>query len=91
MARQPIFLERARYRRRRLGDAARLLPVLGAVLFAFPILWAGHRTVGGLVYIFGAWAVLILGTALISRRLGGRGPDDAPQGDDADRTGGGRG
>ena len=74
MARPPVFLERARYRRRRLGDAARLLPVLGAALFAFPLLWGAHRTVGGLAYVFGAWGVLILLAVLISRLLSRPGP-----------------
>lgn len=35
----PVFLERQSYRRRRLMDAARLLPLLGALLFAVPLLW----------------------------------------------------
>ncbi|WP_102107148.1 hypothetical protein [Oceaniglobus roseus] len=37
--REPVFLERQTYRRRRLMDAARVLPVLGAVLFMVPMLW----------------------------------------------------
>ena len=34
-----VFLERQSYRRRRLMDVARLLPILGAALFAVPLLW----------------------------------------------------
>lgn len=38
-AARSLFLERQTYRARRLGDAARLLPLLGVFLFAVPILW----------------------------------------------------
>lgn len=67
---QPIFLERESYRRRRLGDAARLLPIVGAVLFMLPILWAGTgATARGVIYLFVVWAILILVMAILSRRL----------------------
>lgn len=65
-----VFLERQTYRRRRLMDAARLMPVLGALLFAVPLLWpaAGDPggvdpmpTSGAILYIFAVWAMLILG------------------------------
>lgn len=37
--REPLFLARQTYRRRRVADAARLLPVLGgALLFMLPLL-----------------------------------------------------
>ena len=39
----PVFLERQSYRRRRLMDAARLLPLLGALLFAVPLLWPAPK------------------------------------------------
>ena len=39
--RRPLFLARAVYRRRRLRDAARLLPVLGFFLLMLPAF--GHR------------------------------------------------
>ena len=38
--RRPLFLARAPYRRRRLRDAARILPVLGLFLLLMPLLWA---------------------------------------------------
>lgn len=38
----PLFLARADYRRRRLRDAARLLPVVGALLMLLPLLWQGQ-------------------------------------------------
>jgi hypothetical protein len=60
---RPLFLARAPYRRRRLRDAARLLPVFGAVLLLLPLLWtAGARMSlrsGDLIYFFTIWLVLI--------------------------------
>ena len=65
------FVERRTYRRRRLMDIARLLPVLGAMLFAVPLLWPdadpypAPDSPGSLpmstavTYLFGVWAVLI--------------------------------
>jgi peptidoglycan/LPS O-acetylase OafA/YrhL len=71
----PLFLERDSYRRRRVADAARVLPVLGALLFLVPLLWAPGEThapdtaPGGL-YVFLVWGGLILAAFLLSRRLG---------------------
>jgi len=67
---KPLFLERATYRKRRMGDAARLLPVLGIVLLALPMLWSSQAGDGILTtrvmgYIFGVWIMLaVLGAAL---------------------------
>ena len=63
--RQPPFLARKTYRRRRMMDAARLLPLLGIFLFLLPILWQPRLTpepdtVHGVVYLFGAWTVLVI-------------------------------
>ncbi|WP_196222710.1 hypothetical protein [Pseudooceanicola algae] len=66
----PVFLARRSYRQRRLGDAARLLPVLGIIfLVGVPLLWpqgaaAGLPTSRAIIYIFGVWALLALATAL---------------------------
>ena len=76
---EPLFLARRSYRRRRLEDAARLLPWLGAFLFGLPLLWTGARTAPGLVYLFAAWIVLIGIALVLSRRLAraeGPGEDD---------------
>lgn len=67
--REPLFLARQSYRRRRLEDAARLLPLLGVFLFLLPLLIGDQRSVGLLVYLFVAWFLLIVLTALISRGL----------------------
>jgi hypothetical protein len=71
---QPLFLARRAYRRRRLMDAARLLPLLGAVLFAIPMLWhpadsVEPDTARGVTYLFAVWFLLILAAAALSRGL----------------------
>ena len=57
---EPLFLARRTYRRRRLMDALRLLPWLGAFLFGLPLLWRDPTTAHGLLYLFAVWAVLIV-------------------------------
>ena len=71
--RPSIFLERSSYRRRRMMDAARILPILGALLFLLPLLWpqpdygaAGVPASRAFIYVFGCWAVLILVAGLLS-------------------------
>jgi hypothetical protein len=67
---EPLFLERRSYRRRRLMDAARLLPFAGAGIFLLPVLWTGQWTmISGIAFIFGSWIVLIGCAGLLSRRL----------------------
>ncbi|WP_193372564.1 hypothetical protein [Oceanicola sp. S124] len=82
---RPIFLERHGYRQRRLLDAARLLPVLGLILLAVPMLWpqgdaggmasAEDPTGGGLptsraiIYIFVTWGALAALSSLLVRAL----------------------
>jgi len=71
--RQPEFLDRAQYRQRRFRDAARVLPVLAAMMMALPLLWprggdGQSLTSSGMVYLFGLWIVLIglsLGLSLV--------------------------
>ncbi|MFZ1726975.1 MAG: hypothetical protein WBO29_18135 [Albidovulum sp.] len=72
--RPPLFLARQSYRRRRMTDAARLWPLLGAFFFMMPILWHPAETPepdtawGGL-YLFVAWTGLIVGAFILSRIL----------------------
>lgn len=87
-----VFLERQSYRRRRMMDFARLVPILGGALFAVPLLWPraaedGNGPVGAeatpmsgaILYIFAVWAALIVVTVLFGqgvRRWGGEGPGE---------------
>ena len=68
-----VFLARRGYRRRRVADAARLLPLAGGILFCVPLLWqgagGGARTVGAMVYVFGLWVGLVVLSAVLSRQL----------------------
>ena len=78
---QPLFLARAPYRRRRLRDAARLLPVLGAFLLLLPLLWAPAAGLSlssaDVVYFFGVWLLLIgLAAAFAPGLRGGDGAEE---------------
>ncbi|MEM8578983.1 MAG: hypothetical protein AAGF60_14130 [Pseudomonadota bacterium] len=69
----PVFLERRSYRRRRMLDALRLMPLLGLGLFMLPLFWPASVDEAGspvpmsvaISYVFGAWAVLIVLSALL--------------------------
>jgi len=65
---EPIFLARDSYRRRRVADAARLVPVMGLILLLLPGLWT--TTAGSMIYIFSVWAILIVVIGAMSSRLG---------------------
>ena len=68
--RPPLFLERESYRRRRLMDAARLLPLFGGAMLLVPMFWSGgHRTSSGLVFLFAVWFAIILATGILAARL----------------------
>lgn len=64
---EPMFLARDSYRRRRLADAARIIPFLGFILLLLPGLLT--TTTGALIYVFTIWAILILFMVTVSRRL----------------------
>lgn len=68
---RPLFLERASFRRRRLGDAARVLPITAAALILVPVWWlpATVSFAGGAVWLFGLWAALILAIWALHRGL----------------------
>ncbi|MEP1199873.1 hypothetical protein [Tateyamaria sp.] len=65
----PVFLERRSYRRRRMMDALRLLPILGVFLWMLPLFWptpADGPTAPEAVplstaatYVFVVWLALI--------------------------------
>lgn len=92
MSRAPLYLRPASYRRRRRRDAARLLPFVGGFLFLLPMLWAPARgvlraTAQDGIYLFVAWAAMIVLAFGIARSLSGQateGPD--PETDAAQDT-----
>lgn len=72
--RQPLFLERQSYRRRRLIDASRVIPVFGLCLFLVPLIWPNVTTgdtnlAARGIYVFVVWLALVLATAIVSYRL----------------------
>ena len=78
---RPLFLARAPYRRRRLRDAARLLPVLGIFLLLLPLLWAPDARMslssGDVIYFFLVWPILIgLAAAFAPGLRSGAGADE---------------
>ncbi len=76
---KPVFVARQTYRRRRMMEAARLLPVLGVCLLAVPLLWPNPEAASAdvhpvpmsraILYIFGVWALLIVLAALFGSRV----------------------
>jgi hypothetical protein len=89
--RGPIFLERRSYRQRRLRDAARFLPILGAGLWMVPLLFGldgvSSSTSSVMLYVFGVWVLLAVLSALLSLGLDpqpGPGDESAPSDEQAD-------
>lgn len=84
--RGPVFLARRTYRRRRLADAARLLPIVGTVLICIPLLWQGEgasgstRTTMAIFYIFGLWVILATIAGIISHHLRAAENKEPPRG-----------
>ena len=78
----PLYLERRTYWRRRRIDAVRMLPIVGVLLFLAPFLaigggeGAGSTARGGL-FIFAAWAGLIVVAGWLSHSLTAREGDGA--------------
>jgi len=71
-----LFLGRRSYRRRRLIDAARLLPVLGAFLFLVPLLWQASRAdaqqlslAGQTLYLFAVWLGMVCAAGALAAAL----------------------
>lgn len=83
---KPLFVVRQTYRRRRLADAARVLPFIGAAGFFLPILWRpastpAPDTAPGAVWLFGVWVAIILAAWVMARLLSGRREPGARRGD----------
>jgi len=57
-------------RQRRLGEAAKLIPILAAVLMLVPVLLVpGSATSSALIYVFTVWGLLIGLSVFLSRAL----------------------
>ena len=67
LSKQPLFLARAVYRKRRLRDGARMLPIFGFVLMMLPMLWPSSGT--NWIYLFGIWVGLIAVAAILAKGL----------------------
>jgi peptidoglycan/LPS O-acetylase OafA/YrhL len=89
-----VFLERRSYRRRRMMDALRLLPILGALLWVLPVIWpdGGNpdaepvRMSQALYYVFGIWMLLIALAAFLALLLRSGGDEgDGPEDGRGDR------
>ena len=82
--RVPLFLKRRSYRKRRLRDAARMLPVVGLFLLLVPVLWrpaetARADTAPDGIYLFVVWFGLILVAALMAPGLTEESGGDDPE------------
>lgn len=68
---RPLFLERASFHRRRLGDAARVLPVLAMLLILVPVWWVPSSVsfAAGAVWIFSLWGLLVIAVWALHRAL----------------------
>lgn len=71
---RPLFVAQATYRARRTMDAARLLPLFGAILFLglLPLIRSNNSEgviSGSILFMFGAWVVLIALAAFLARPL----------------------
>lgn len=64
-----LFVPRELYRRRRLVDASRALPILGLMLWFLPLLWTipdePMRASSVLVYLFVVWIALVVTVAAL--------------------------
>lgn len=75
---RPSAPDRESDAKRRHIDAIKLLPVLGVLLFLFPLLLGGSEgwsTAWVGLYLFAIWAGLIVAIGWLSHRLGGGGRD----------------
>jgi hypothetical protein len=76
LRRVPLYLARASYRRRRLIDAQKLLPIFLFLMYLIPLLWGDESTqtpvgggVRGYVHVFSVWFGAIVIAGFITRAL----------------------
>lgn len=75
-SRTPLYLAREGYRKRRLVDAQRILPVALFVLLVLPLLWGGEGTgrpvgdgLNAVIHVFVVWAIGITAMVFLSIAL----------------------
>jgi hypothetical protein len=78
----PRFVAPETYRRRRLVDAARILPFAALLMMLLPMAWepaagAPRDAAGDTVYFFLLWAALIAAAAALAPALGRLPPEAA--------------
>lgn len=78
LRRRRLFLGRDAYRRRRLGDATRLVTVVFAVLVVVPPVWLPQHFshARGAVWLALCWTLAIAVTAALHHALGRTPPED---------------
>lgn len=70
-----VFLERRSYRQRRIVDAARILPVVGLLLWFVPLVWPDADGAGAIktstatLYLFAIWVGLIVVGAFLAWKM----------------------
>ncbi|WP_299690604.1 hypothetical protein [uncultured Tateyamaria sp.] len=87
-----VFLERRSYRRRRMMDAVRLLPIFAALLFMLPLFWPTAPDTPevpvsmstAVIYVFLVWLMLICAAYGLWSILWSARPVDVPDPDDSD-------
>ena len=81
----PQFLERQSYKQRRLIDMIKVLPLVGGLLWATPMLWRNGddgdvKTSSAIIFVFLVWIALVTLSSFLARTLG-RADSDDPQKD----------
>lgn len=72
--RSSVFLERQTYRRRRLIDLIKILPLIGLALWLVPLLWSTEgedqvTSAAAMIYVFVIWLVLVVMKFIAARGL----------------------
>lgn len=78
-----LFLGRQAYRRQRMIDATRMVPVAFAILVVVPPLWrpAAFSFASGVLWLGGGWLATIAITAALNSAIGRTPPDPDPDHD----------
>lgn len=84
-----LFLERRGYRQRRIIDAARILPIVGLLLWLVPLIWPDVGEDGAIsasqatLYVFAIWIALIGVGGFLAWRMS---PSEDVSGDETEQS-----